>query len=203
MPITFGAARNVILMALFDLTHSEDVQEYFSAVELKERRRLEISGVIISRVSHALAEDGLVQVAYDPNDDGDTTKFRITDEGLFQAEILSFGSDDFPFSDSQTKNPKEIIVVSESAKSAEVDKNLENSLDQIRKSNSFDKENNDWVLTHLRAGIDLFKLRKMTAAAVKSLILTPLSTAWKAVAEEKIKALLLYTATLLRNLIGW
>jgi len=85
---TFAEIKEIVLFALYESAHSEDLKEYFTALEIKESAKLVVSGVMISRAANDLCREELVNWGSDPNDDSKTRLYSITDEGIHHVEKL-------------------------------------------------------------------------------------------------------------------
>ena len=79
----------------------------------------------------------------------------------------------------------------------------ETASEAIRSSNSIDEEERGWIRTHISAGLEFIKNKKILAGAVSALLLEPLLSAYDAVAEEPAKQAILTAIQAVRSFFGF
>ncbi|WP_327754417.1 hypothetical protein VVT58_05655 [Sphingobium sp. SJ10-10] len=79
----------------------------------------------------------------------------------------------------------------------------ESASEAIRSSNSIDEEERGWIRTHISAGLEFIKNRKVLAGAVSALLLEPLLSAYDSVAEEPAKQAILTAIQAVRSFFGF
>lgn len=79
----------------------------------------------------------------------------------------------------------------------------ETASEAIRSSNSIDEDDRGWIRTHISAGLEFIKNKKVLAGAVSALLLEPLLSAYDAVAEEPAKQAILTAIQAVRSFFGF
>lgn len=202
MIVSFAEARSLVLLALLDRLQNEDVQHWFTAQEIKQSCP-NLSGTLASRAAADLVEDGLVQRSYSSLDDDGTEQFNLSVQGIAAAELVVAGSEINPELLLSGPIADRAIEISEKTDVDPVIAAIADADETVRGANSIDASVRDWIRENLNAGKILIATRRITTNAVKSLLLAPLQAAWKAVAEEKGKALILLAIRAVKSLVGW
>lgn len=198
---TFAQARNIVLLALYERLHDEDVQHYFDARELKEYAG-GLSGAMLTRAARSLVDDSLVERRWDEHDD-DRETFGLTDFGILAAESLSAGFDEADQEIARIPQSSILLQISNDTDLEPAEQAVDQAVEAIRGSNTVEETKRKWIREHLLGGKMLLQTRVITQSALKALLLEPLQAAWKTIGEEKGKLIMLAAIKAIKALFGW
>jgi len=200
MFINFKSSKELVLIRIYEKIYSSDDQEYFFVSEIRQLCADEFSTIFTRKIIADLIHDQTLSAMF--FDDDSETGYTITAKGIAAAErYIAKQSADLvavPAAD------RMVGLGDNRTDTANLIEALENAADAVRASNTVPEQEKWWIQTHIQSGIDLLKKGKaVTLSAVRSLFLSPLNAAWKAVAEDNLRKAIEIAVKAIRVWIGY
>jgi len=198
---TFKTLEKTVLIGFLQFLHESDQAEYLDFEEIPSHCSLTISRVMLYKVLDSLLKRGWVEnFVQEAVEDGDL--FTLTLKGIEAAERSIASLDDVARSISTIPAADRVVELSDNQVS-EAQKKLEEATEVVRSSNQLEPEKRAWLIEQFSFAKLLVGAKKVSTSAFRNLVIEPLYTAWKAVAEDSGKEALLAVVKFFKNLAGW
>lgn len=197
---SLSESKEFVIVEFYQYIYNSDDVEWLSLSFIKrDICGNQISTIFLSKIISLLVEEKCLDAMTEEGE----IYYTINSKGILRAEktVLSLS---YP----QNQNlgiPASDRIVTIGDNQEVIDSvlaDVEAAEEAIRSSNSLPEEQKSWIREHLSVGKSLLKLKKVSLSAVKSMLLTPLNSAWKYVAEEHSKTIIGKALEALRVWIG-
>lgn len=203
MFMNFKSAKELVLTKLYEQIYTSDENEYFFVTEIRSLTRDEFSAIFAKKVIADLVKDQHLEEFYfqDDNENG----YTITAKGISAAERIYARAENQPADLVAVPAADRLVTIAHNQPEINVlAEAIDNAAEAVRSSNTVSEDEKSWINSHLRSGAELIRRCKVVSlSAIKSLLLSPLSAALKAVSEEQLKSVLTIAVKAIRNWIGY
>jgi hypothetical protein len=197
---SFKSLERQFLAAFLEHMHETDDDGFIDASDLAQTLGIVASRAMLMRIIESLAERDLLDI-FEQTQESEA-RCCLSLKGIEAAEraVVALGR---VAKDISTIPASDRDVSISDNQLAEAESKIEEAIEVVRSSNSLDQAKKQGLIAQLGQAKSFLAIKKFSTSMVKNLILQPLFSAWKLVAEDSGKVILGHIVNYFKHLVGW